>query len=125
MRSIPKVGLIVFTYVLFILQERYITLSKNDSRSGLFETLKMFYPPVGRYVEYLKGSDCFYLCFNCWIGKVHFTFKTFSLERSFWNLENVLSTEKRCVANLKWYQLFLLVFNCWLGKVHNTFKTYL
>ena len=43
MRRIPKAGPIVFTYVLIVVWETYMTLSKHTSRSGLFESLKMLY----------------------------------------------------------------------------------
>ena len=43
----------LFLLIHFLGYETYMTFSKHASRSGLYETLKMFYPPEG-----LQGSSC-------------------------------------------------------------------
>ena len=39
----PQMGPIIFPYVLIVVQETYMTLSKHTPRSDLFEPSKMFY----------------------------------------------------------------------------------
>ena len=52
-------GLIVFTYVLIVVSEPFLTLLKHASRSGLFETLKMFYCADGWMCGWVDGNHLF------------------------------------------------------------------
>ena len=42
-----------------------MTLSKSEYSIGLFETLKMFYPPKGLRKQNRRSSNCFYFTFYC------------------------------------------------------------
>ena len=69
MRSMSSRGSIDSLYILFFVLETYMTFSKHGSTRGLFETMKMFYPPPapkgeGVFFADPKWVQWFYLCFS-------------------------------------------------------------
>ena len=49
--------------------------SNSEYSIGLFETLKMFYPPKGRLLADSKGVHLFLLMFYFVLGNVYLSFK--------------------------------------------------
>ena len=91
MRERNPYGVHLRIFLYYCVLEKVLTLSKSRNEIGLFQIMKMFYPPEGLCrAEPKRGTTVFtYVLFGVWKGTRIFKITTF--RRPFWNPENVLS----------------------------------
>jgi len=83
-------GPFVFTYVLFVLENVYLSFKKADGIWGFWKlwNLEMFYPPKGRLLADSRGVHLFLLMFYFMLGfvlgNVYLTFKKVDGICGFW-----------------------------------------